>query len=206
MTARIHVIDPDYRRRARIAHDLNSRGMHTEIYEDLSEFAQANPGTGYVFAADDEDNCGPADIVQAMRSKGVSLPIVVYRDQPTPERVVSAMLCGALDYLQWPFEPQLLDVTFRRLTTDGARKAQQERLRAGASVKISNLSPRERDVLIQIVNGLSNKEIGEALKISPRTVEIHRSNLMRKLNAQSASDAVRIALYAGLHEDFQYAA
>jgi DNA-binding CsgD family transcriptional regulator len=60
------------------------------------------------------------------------------------------------------------------------------------------LTGRERDVLTHLVDGLSNKEIGRALGISPRTVEIHRANMMTKLGANSSPDAVRIGIYAGL--------
>ena len=159
-----------------------------------------------VFAADDEENCSPADVIQQMRSSGASLPIVIYGDQHTTEMILSAMTCGALDYLEWPFNARLLDSAFRRLATEGMRKLQQERLRSNASLKVKQLSPRERDVLVELSNGLSNKEIADVLKISPRTVEVHRGNMMRKLNAQSAADAVRIALYSGLDEDSQHAA
>ena len=80
------------------------------------------------------------------------------------------------------------------------RERAQRRL--AASEKVRQLSHREREVLLQIVRGLSNKQIAEVLRICYRTVEIHRSNLMHKLNAQSAADAARIALYAGLDEHY----
>lgn len=206
MINRAHVIDPVCHRRAQIAREFSARGIHTEIYEDLAEFAQRCPANGFVFAADDEHNCSSAEVIQSMRSNGRSLPVVMYGEQPTPERIVRSMLCGALDYLEWPFNAKLLNSAFRRLSTDGVRKIQRDRLRSDASNRIGRLSPRERDVLHELVLGLSNKKIAEVLQISPRTVEIHRGNMMRKLNAQSAADAVRVALYAGLDEDFQYAA
>jgi two-component system response regulator FixJ len=65
---------------------------------------------------------------------------------------------------------------------------------------IDELSPREMDVLNSLVSGNANKQTAQELGISPRTVEIHRGNMMRKLNARSPSDAVRLALYAGLDE------
>jgi two-component system response regulator FixJ len=72
---------------------------------------------------------------------------------------------------------------------------------ADARARTAVLSPREKEVLSQLVEGKSNKGIALALDISPRTVEIHRANMMRKLNAQSIADAVRLALYAGPEDD-----
>jgi len=63
----------------------------------------------------------------------------------------------------------------------------------------NTLTPRERDVLAQIVSGASNKEAGRSLKISPRTIEIHRARIMDKLGAKNAADLVRIALARGRH-------
>jgi two-component system, LuxR family, response regulator FixJ len=199
----VHVIDSDYARRARVARELHGRNLHAEIYEDLDEFTRHRPNKGFVFVADDEVFGGALEIAQTLRSTGTALPVVVYASEPSPERVVSAMLDGALDYLAWPFKPLLLERAFRRLSTEGERRFEQETLRQAAKAKIEKLSSREREVLLHLTQGLGNRGIAEALQISPRTVEIHRGNMMRKLNARTPSDAVRTALYGGLDGDFQ---
>jgi two-component system, LuxR family, response regulator FixJ len=197
----VHIIDPDYRRRARVAREIGARRLHVEIYEDLNEFKRTKPQRGVVFAAEApcEDSCSDR-ISQVVDTTKGEMPLVVYAHHPTPERIVNAMLAGALDYLEWPFNPLLLDAAFERLATEGGRKAEQARLRTAAKAKIEALSPREREVLILLIRGLSNKEMAEELKISPRTVEIHRGNMMGKLHANSASDAVRMGLFAELLE------
>jgi two-component system, LuxR family, response regulator FixJ len=204
MVDRIHVIDPDFRRRAQVSRELSTWNIHAEIYEDLEEFCQVNPHDGFLFAA--ENSPGPANTIEALRANGVQLPVVMYAEQPSTENVVSAMRSGAFDYLQWPFDPSGLRSTFRRLNHDGSRMRQEARLRAASMAKIGRLTNREREVLVRLVQGMSNKEMASDLRISPRTVEIHRGNTMTKLNAQSAADAVRIALYAGLDEGFRFAA
>jgi len=206
MNTRIHVIDPDYRRRAQIAHELSAWGNHTEIYEDLAEFGERRVTGGCIFAVDGEDGFDPREIVDLVRARGLALPLVMYSDRASPDVVVSAMLCGALDYLQFPFEPANLRATFQRLSGEGARRAHREGLRARAMAKVATLSRRERAVLVGLVQGLSNKEIALNLHLSPRTVEIHRGNMLRKLEAQSSVDAVRIGLYAELDDDFRIAA
>lgn len=207
MVDRVHVIDPNFRRRAQVSRELSNWNIHAEIYEDLTEFQQVSPGDGFVFAVDDDEGAFDLSaLMEAMRTNGSPLPVVMYAEQPATEGVVSAMRSGAIDFLQWPFEPQLLGSTFRRLAIDGKRMLNEERLRAAAKAKVRLLTGREGEVLVHLAEGMSNKEIGSELGISPRTVEIHRGHMMTKLSAQSVADAVRIALYAGLDESFRFAA
>jgi FixJ family two-component response regulator len=200
MAVRIHVIDHDSRRRAAIARDLLGRGFHAEIYENLSEFRARIPATGYVLAHDDDAHCPPARLRESLGD--VPLPIAFYAAEPAPERIVHAMHLGAWNYLKWPFNPRLLDSALDTLGAVGERLLGEYSRRSQAKGKVGQLTARERDVLELIVQGNSNKTIAIALDISPRTVEIHRSNMMRKLQASTTSDAVRIALYAGIDEQF----
>lgn len=196
----IHVIDPDFRRRARISHELMRRDFHAEIYEDLEEFGSRIPDEGTVLAIDDPARCDARGLMELLEGTGRRLPVAMYSDEPSPEKIVNAMLEGALDYLQFPFEPKLLDTAVARLSSEGERRAEQDRRRAHAKAAVEELSARELEVLASMVQGNSNKEIAQELGISPRTVEIHRGNMMRKLRARSTSDAIRLAVYAGLDE------
>ena len=202
MNVRIHVIDHDSRRRASIAREFLGRGLHAEIYEDLAEFKSRMPGGGYVFAHDDVDHCDPRQLRELMGDQNIPLPITFYSAEPAPERIVQAMQLGAWDYLKWPFDPRLLDASLRTLAAIGDRLIGEHRRRIEAKAKVDRLTGRETDVLRLMVQGYANKNIAMDLDISPRTVEIHRGNMMRKLQASSTSDAVRIALYAGLDAEF----
>jgi FixJ family two-component response regulator len=194
----VHVIDPDSRRRARIAFEFAHRGQHAEIYESLDEFSSRIPDDGAIFVADEGGCSGPGEVRSVLDRLGCSLPVAAYSAEPSPPRIVEAMLQGALDYLSWPFDETLLETALARLSREGERRALQVEREASARSVIEQLSAREQEVLELMVEGDSNKEIGHRLGISPRTVEIHRGNMMRKLNARSPSDAVRLALYAGL--------
>ena len=194
----IHVIDPDSRRRARIAFELAHRNLHAEIYENLAEFGSRIPDEGAIFIADEPGSCTPGELRTMLDQLGSSLPVAAYAAEPAPQRIVDAMLQGSLDYLRWPFDPRLLERAMERLSCEGERRASRAQRGASAKAAIDHLSTREHEVLELMVEGDSNKEIGRRLGISPRTVEIHRGNMMRKLNARSTSDAVRLAMYAGL--------
>jgi two-component system response regulator FixJ len=105
---------------------------------------------------------------------------------------------GAIDYLRWPFDARVLDECLRRLFEEGDRRLKTEQERVEARIKVERLTERERDVLVSLLRGNSNKEVGAELGISPRTVEIYRKNMMEKLRARSPSEAARIGIYAGL--------
>ena len=202
MGVRIHVIDHDSRRRASIAREFLGRGFHAEIYEDLTEFKDRMPSGGYVFAHDDTDHCDPKQLRELMGDQEIPLPVTFYSSEPAPERIVQAMQLGAWDYLKWPFDAKLLDSSLRTLAAVGDRLIGEHRRRLEARSKVERLTAREKDVLRLMVQGYANKNIAMELDISPRTVEIHRGNMMRKLQANTTSDAVRIALYAGLDAEF----
>lgn len=196
----VHVIDFDSRRRAEISRELMARQFHAEIYEDIDEFLRILPAGGAVLMVEHADCGALADFLAGVRGKGRYYPVSVYCDAPRPEVVVRAMREGALDYLRWPFEPALLDDALRRLAEEGDRRRKVELARAQAKASVDQLTGREHDVLVSLLHGNSNKQIAAELELSPRTVEIYRKNVMRKLDARSASDAVRIGIYADLWE------
>ena len=181
----VHVVDPDGARRAKIARELYARSIHAEIYESVDELVSRAPTHGTLFIADQE----PADAeesLETIRAQNGYLPVAFYSENPSPQRIVRAMLSGALDR------------SVTRLRRHGEQFARVERRKAEARQLVASLTPRERDVLEGLLEGESNKGIAKKLELSPRTVEIHRSNMMSRLNAQSTSDAVRIGIYAGL--------
>jgi two-component system response regulator FixJ len=136
------------------------------------------------------------EVQQALQDKGVSLPVIIMTGHGDVSLAVRAMKCGAVDFIEKPFEKDALlaslEEGYRRLDRKGAT---EDRIR-DSSVRLQALTPRERDVLDGLAQGLPNKTIAYDLGISPRTVEIHRANLMTKLEVRSLSEALRIAFAA----------
>lgn len=137
---------------------------------------------------------------QALREQGVALPVIIMTGHGDISVAVRAMKAGAIDFIEKPFEKEVLlsalDQGFARL-----RNAERYREKAEeAELRIASLTPRERDVLEGLAQGLPNKTIAYNLGLSPRTVEIHRANLMQKLSVHSLSEALRIAFAAGMDE------
>jgi len=193
----VHVVDSDSSRRANIAHSLYSRNSHAEIYENLDELMERSPSEGALLIADD-DLSDPKVTIETIRSSTGYLPVAFFSANPSPQTIVRAMLSGALDYLHWPSSADVLQAAVVQLGHKGAHYAKIERRKDEARHQVAALTPRERDVLQGIVAGGSTKIIAGHLGISPRTVEVHRGNMLSRLNVRSTADALRIALYAGL--------
>lgn len=138
------------------------------------------------------------EVQQALLERGVAMPVIILTGHGDISIAVRAMKAGAVEFIEKPFEKAvLLDAiaaAFERLDDSDKRVARA----ADAAVLISALTGREQDVLRGLADGLPNKTIAYDLGISPRTVEVHRANLMTKLGVRSLSDALRIAFAANL--------
>jgi FixJ family two-component response regulator len=194
----VHVVDPDVRRRAKIAFELRELQVHGEIYESILELLASAPVSGGVLLFDEAETEEFRNLASILDPASASLPVALYCEAPSPARIVDVMREGAVDYLAWPFARDMLEMALRRLHCEGERRAKKYQTRLSAKARVARLSQRELDVLALLMLGDSNKQIAQRLGISPRTVEIHRGNLMRKLSARSGTDAVRIGLLAGL--------
>lgn len=139
------------------------------------------------------------EVQQALTERGVALPVIVLTGHGDVSIAVRAMKAGAVDFIEKPFEKAVLleaiEAGFARLRDASARAANATE----AEVLIAALTPREQDVLKGLAHGFPNKTIAHDLGISPRTVEVHRANLMTKLKVRSLSEALRIAFAAGLN-------
>ncbi|NQY97021.1 MAG: response regulator transcription factor [Henriciella sp.] len=137
-------------------------------------------------------------VQNALNQRGVKMPVIVLTGHGDVPVAVEAMKRGAIEFLEKPYEKQTLvsaiENAFEQLETQSA----DDRRSKDAQAKLTALTPREKEVLECLVDGLTNKGIAQALSISPRTVEIHRAHMMEKLDADSLSSALRLAFVAGL--------
>ena len=193
----IHFIDADTRVRAELARAAFSLGHHAEVYADLVEICEHPPQRGIVVVRDYFESGGIEAAVELFARCGIWLPLVAMEYSPTTSRVVAAVKAGALDYLSLPLVPERLADMLERIDEEAQAHSEARRRIIDARNRIGNLSAREREVLDWLAQGSSNKAIARELQISPRTVEIHRANMMSKLGAAHAAEAVRLRLEAG---------
>ncbi|MBS7669099.1 response regulator transcription factor [Croceicoccus gelatinilyticus] len=194
----IHIVDVDPRNRAQFARAVFEMGHHAEVYDDAFELTSHMPRQGIVLAHDDPEAGGIAGLVDAMAERGAWLPVIAMANRPCIDHVVAAMRAGAFDYLSKPLHPPALELAIERVSREAATQAEYRKRSLDARTRISMLSNREREVLDRLAQGCSNKAIARELDISPRTVEIHRGNMMEKLGARHAAEAVRLRLEASM--------
>ncbi|MGX7953536.1 response regulator transcription factor [Tsuneonella sp. HG249] len=194
----IHFVDADARMRGHLARTTLALGHHAEVYADVVELCEHSPQRGIAVVRDDFEQGGIEAAIELLGRYQVWLPVVAIDEAPETSRVVAAVKAGALDYLRLPLDPSQLSQMLLSISHEAEATAAARRRMIEARSRIDNLSVREREVLEWLAQGSSNKAIAKALQISPRTVEIHRANMMNKLGASHSADAVRLRLEASL--------
>jgi two-component system response regulator FixJ len=196
----VYVIDDDEGVRSSLAFFLEMSDLQARAYASASEFLQDAPGLeeGVIITDVRMPGMSGLDLVRRLREIGVDLPIIVITGHADVPLAVEAMRAGVVDFIEKPFEHDMLlasvrDALSRRLERQ-AREGERQRLEQ----RLTGLSGRERDVLRGLVAGKLNKVIAHELGISPRTVEVYRANVMSKTGAGSLSELVRMALIAGI--------
>ena len=192
----IILLDADMRRRASISHALSGNAIHVEPFEALDELASAWPRSGTILA--NADHTAIDELVAAIALAGEWYPVVAFGEDTSPQRVVEAVMQGAVDFIAWPFAASDLLATLERAQMRIHTVGNLQMRGAVARNRIDKLTGREREVLEGVASGLSNRLIAERLEISPRTVEIHRANMLNKLGAVHSSEAIRLAIEASL--------
>jgi two-component system response regulator FixJ len=136
--------------------------------------------------------------LRRLRELKVAVPVIVITGHGDVPLAVEAMKIGAIDFLEKPFDDEVLLASVRSALNALDRDHKREAERREIEGRLAGLSNRERDVLEGLVAGHANKQIAYDLGISPRTIEIYRANLMTKMQAASLSDLVRMALITGI--------
>lgn len=191
-TKTVVLIDRNERRRAHITHHFTSNELAFSPFECVAELRRPADPNAHYLVHDDGKLLEAA--LERIETFGAWMPIIAFSEDPTPGRVVDAILAGAMDYIGADFSFADLQESFARVS------ARAELIRVGrdatirARLNMERLSQREREVISALSDGLTNKRIAQRLKISPRTVEIHRTNALGKMGASNSYEAIRMAL------------
>jgi two-component system response regulator FixJ len=196
----VHVIDDDEAMRESLAFLLGTAGIEVQAYESATAFLDVAPKikTGCVITDVRMPGLSGIDLLRRLRELKVDLPVIVITGHGDVTLAVQAMKIGAIDFLEKPFDDEVLLASVRSALNQLDRDSKRQAERSEIETRLAGLSKRERDVLDGLVGGLANKQIAYDLGISPRTIEIYRANLMTKMQAASLSDLVRMALTAGI--------
>ena len=194
------VIDDDPGLRAALESLLSSVGLTVHLFESASEFRAAPMPDGPRCLVLDVRLPGKSglDLQADMVGENAAPPIIFITGHGDIPMTVQAMKSGAVEFLSKPFRDQeLLDAVYSALERDRARRAEEAAV-ASLRQRLDTLTQREREVMAQVVAGRLNKQIAGALGLSEITVKVHRGQVMRKMEARSVADLVRMADRIGL--------
>ncbi|KQQ21412.1 two-component system response regulator [Methylobacterium sp. Leaf123] len=196
----VHLVDDDPAMRDSIAFLLDTAGFEVQVYEAGTKLLDrlAKPAQGVVLTDIRMPGINGLELLRRLRSAGQNLPVVIMTGHGDVPLAVEAMKLGACDFIEKPFDDEALVQALRSaLERGGPAKVTDPTLREFVR-RVGTLSQRERQVLDLLVAGNTSKEIGHALDISPRTVEIYRAKLMAKTQASNLQELMRWAVLSGL--------
>ena len=194
------VVDDDPSVRKALTRLLKSLGMRTETFSSPAEFLQYEQPEGPSCLVLDVELPGidGLELQRKLSQSEFPLPIVFITGHGDIPMSVRAIKCGAVDFLPKPFNDEDLLTAVRQALSQAER---QLAARSDVSVireRLESLSPREREVLAHVVSGELNKQIGRRLGVTEKTIKVHRGQVMRKMEAESLADLVRMAQKVGI--------
>lgn len=196
----VHILDDDESMRLAVSSLLRSVGLDVADYENVQAFLAADrPDIAGCLILDVRlPGVSGLDFQTQMMALGIELPVVLMTGHGDIPMSVQGMKAGAVDFLSKPFRDQdMLDAVSAAIDRDRARRAQRAEMQE-TWARYDTLSPREREVMALVTDGLLNKQVAGELGISEITVKIHRGAAMRKMGAQTLPELVRMADGLGL--------
>lgn len=196
----VHIVDDEDAVRKSLAFMLTMNGFGVRVHESATAFLTlaANLRQAVLITDLRMPDMSGVDLIRQLVSTGSTIPPIVITGHGDVPMAVEAMKAGAVDFIEKPFDDIVIIGAIRRAAerlgsdTDGGENAEDIKGR------METLSDRERQVLAAVVAGHPNKMIAFNLDISPRTVEVHRANVMGKMKARSLPELVRMSLAVGL--------
>lgn len=192
----VHVVDDDGAIRDALVLLLEAAGHPARAHADATQFLAAlDPAQpGCVVSDVRMPGMSGLELQRHLRQARIDLPVIIITGHGDVGMAVQALKEGAADFIEKPFDEDVLLLSVSHALDKGARAFRQQRQLADIKARAEGLTPREGEVMDLVVQGLPNKAVAVELSISARTVEIHRARVMEKMAANSLSDLVRMAL------------
>jgi len=197
----IHLIDDDEAVRASLSLLIGTVGLRVQAWADAQRFLDSfdRESVGAIVLDVRMPGISGLTVLQRLVEQGVDQPVIMLTGHGTVEMCRRAFKAGAAEFLEKPVDDEALLEALQNAVRQHVRSRERHQADRVARERYAQLSAREREVLGLITSGLTNKDIGRALALSPRTVETHRANLFAKLEAQSLAQLIR--QYAALADD-----
>ena len=141
---------------------------------------------------------GGLNVQQALQERGITMPVIFVSGHADVPIVVRAFKAGAHDFIEKPYNQQLLLDSVQEALSGGSARHTASQERTELDARLHSLTPRERDVLMPLVKGYTTREIAGLLEVSVKTIDLYRSRVMKRMQAQHLPDLVGMAIAAGL--------
>ena len=196
----MYIVDDDRDVRSSISFMLGTAGAKTRPFGSGADFIDSldHLEPGCVLLDVRMPDIDGVEVLEELGRREIGWPVIVMTGHGEIALAVQTMKLGAIDFLEKPFEEKLLHGCISRATELLAADRSGEERKREARSRVEALTDRERDVLQGLLAGLPNKLIAHRLGISLRTVEMHRANMMHRLQVKSLAEALRIATDAGI--------
>jgi len=191
----VHLIDDDEDVRRAVSFLLSTAGFAVKVYESAIQFLEkcSPQSTGCIVSDVRMPGMDGLQLLRRLKEVGIGMPVVILTGHADVALAVEAMKAGATDFIEKPFSDDVLLGAIRSaLVRHSGNLSESETSQVRA--RLASLTQREREVLDGLLAGHPNKTIAYDLGLSPRTVEIHRANVMTKMSASSLSELVRMTL------------
>lgn len=194
----VHLIDDDEDVRRAVAFLLGTAGLAVKVYDSASTFLEKCDDfrSGCIVSDVRMPGIDGLELLRRLNQKGSRLPVVVMTGHADVALAVAAMKEGAADFIEKPFSDEVLLAAIQLALDREEKAAGSDTHTAEVRKKLASLTAREKEVLDGLLAGHPNKTIAYDLGISPRTIEVHRANVMTKMAAASLSELVRMVISA----------
>jgi two-component system response regulator FixJ len=181
---------------------LESRGIPVNPYASAESFlaARAAPSPQCVVSDIRMPGMSGMELQQELKKRGSAVPVILITGHGDIAMAVQAIKQGAFDFIEKPFDDELLIESISQAIESGHRRSVEQSERALLKARVAELSPRQIEVMRLVAGGSSNKEIAHKLNLSPRTVENYRAWMMEKMAAKNLADLVRKVIALGLED------
>jgi FixJ family two-component response regulator len=196
----VFVVDDDQAMRNSLKWLIESVSMQVETFDSANAFIQSYyPGRSGCLLLDVRmPGMSGLELQEYLKVNQIAIPVIIITGHGDVPMAVRAMKAGAVDFIEKPFNDELLLESIRHAMAVDAKQRGMQSQRAEIATRLARLTPREHEVMLKVTNGKANKEIATSLGVSSKTVEAHRARVMEKMEADSLAELVRMAISANL--------
>ena len=196
----VFVVDDDQAMRNSLKWLIESVAMQVETFDSADAFIRSYyPGRSGCLLLDVRmPGMSGLELQEYLVQQRISIPVIIITGHGDVPMAIRAMKAGAVDFIEKPFNDELLLESIRHALQRDEQQRDQQRQRAEIAERLARLTPREHEVMAMVTGGKANKEIAASLGVSAKTVEAHRARVMEKMEAQSLAELVRMAMLANI--------